>query len=527
MAFRPEHLGRLVAAALALWLVVAPAPSRAEGRAFLVPVGDNLREPAERQDLMPLLGSLGFREISWVDVADIERHIGLISITDMRADESCGGSVPLADWGARLGQAQEQVQLLAPEKALVALSALSLDMACLERVPRRGELVLLHLVSAEAHTMAAATTQDVGVRLYHQGEVEHALAMAAGFGPDLPPPTWLAPELSQRLLDLQQDFTTGAQVPLFIGGSPKGLFLDGARISTGFRRVTPGQHLVQATWGEDVVAARLIHVLPGRRTVLRVTPGEPALEPEELVVQLQRLAAGAEPHPLLVDLLGLLAQDADDALIVTLGAEGPMIWGRGRGGVVLRYPNGDLAPRALGFEDVGGEPAPAERTRPDPLPWTLGAGPVLQWTNLGGAPIEGLGGLCGGLSIQGRLGFARRFAVAAALQPVARVEALPPGYDVSWLWRAIIPVRAGLRVGAPVPAAHLEGGLDAGLLYLGRFRSHEARAMGVASVGLFLPLSPRFGLRFELWGGLGSGFQAGGLQLTGETHPAPPPMESP
>jgi hypothetical protein len=228
-----------------------------------------------------------------------------------------------------------------------------------------------------------------------------------------------------------------------------------------------------------------------------------------------------------VDLLGLLAQEADDALILTLGPDGPRLWGRGRGGVVLRYPDGDLQPRAIGFADVGEEPAPVQRARPDPLPWTLGAGPVLQWSNLGGAPIEGLGGLCGGVSVQGRLSLAQRFALAAAIQPVARVEALPPGYDDSWLWRAILPARLGLRVGAPTPRPHLEAGLDAGLLYLGRFRSHEARAMGLMAVGLFLPLSPRFGLRFELWGGLGGGFQAGGLQLAGEAHPAPPPLETP
>ncbi len=522
MALRPEHLGRAVALLLCAMVWLMPAVVSAEGRVFLVPVGDGLREPAERELLDPLLRSLGFSEVSWVDLADIESHIALISIVDLRADEACGGNVDLDDWLSRLAGAQEQVQLLAPERALAELSALQLDVACLGTVPRTGDLVLMSLVTAEAHSMAATSTRDVGIRMFHLDEVQHALAVAAGAGPDLPPPSWLAPDLSGRLLDLQARFALGESVPAYFGGSARGLWLDGKQITTGFRRLTPGPHLVQATWGKDVVAARVVHVLPRRRTILRITPGEVQEDPEELILELHRLAAGGAPDPLLADLLGLLAEDADDALIIGLGPEGPLIWGRGRGGVVLRYPDGDLEARALGFEDVGEEPAPPRAERPDPLPWTLGGGPALLWTNLGGKPIEGMGGLCGGLALQGRLTLIRPLALAATFQPVAKVEALPPGYDASWLWRAMIPARAGVRLGVPVPTVHVEGGFDAGLLYLGRFVEHEARAVGIGALGLFVPLSPRFGLRFELWGGLGSGFAAGGMQLAGEAHPAPP-----
>ncbi len=521
MALRPEHLGRAVAAALAALVLLLPLTAQADGRVFLVPVGEGLREPAERQVLMPLLGNLGFREVSWVELADIEQHVALQSIVDLRADEACGGNVALEDWLSRLAGAQEQVQLLAPERALTALSALNLDAACLGQVPRQSDLVLLALVTAEAHAMAASSSHDVGIRMFHSDELQHALGVAAGFGPDLPPPSWLGPDLSARLLELQDRYADS--VPAYFGGTAKGLWLDGRQITTGFRFIAPGPHLVQATWGKDVVAARMIHAIPSRRTIVRVTPGELAVDPEEITIELQRLGAGAEPAPLLADLLGLLAEDADDALIIGLSQDGPVIWGRGRGGVVKRYPDGDLQPRAVSFGDMGDDPAPPPIQRPDPLPWTLGAGPAMLWSNLGGVPIEGLGGLTGGLSVQGRLTFAQRFAVAAALQPVARVEALPPGYDASWLWRAIIPMRAGLRVGAPKPTVHVEAGLDAGLLYLGRFRDHEARVVGVGSIGLFVPLAPRFGLRTELWAGMGSDLVTGGLQLTGEAHPAPPP----
>ncbi len=526
MALRQEHLGRAVAAAVAALLLLLPGMARADGRVYLVPVGEGLREPAERRALDPLLGSLGFREVSWVDLADIETRVGLISIVDLRADEACGGNIALADWTARLATAQEQVQLLAHELALVELSALSLDTACLDQPPRQVDLVLLALVTAEAHSMAATTVLDAGIQSFHRDELQHALEVAAGFGPDLPPPSWLAPELGERLRAHQARSIDGGSVPAFFGGTARGLWLDGKQITTGFRRLTPGQHLIQATWGKDVVAARFIHVLPGRRTIVRVTPGELAIEPEELVLELHRLAAGAMPHALLGDLLGLLAEDADDALILGLGPDGPLIWGRGRGGVVLRYPGGDLAPHAIGFEDVGEEPAPPRPVRTPALPWTLGAGPALFWSNLGGMPIQGVGGLAGGVSVQGRITLLRPLVLAAAVHPIARVEALPPGYDASWLWRAMIPARAGLRLGAPVPRVHVEGGVDAGLLYLGRFREQELRVLGIGALGLFVPLAPRFGLRVELWGGAGSGFAATGLQLAGEGHPAPvPPRE--
>lgn len=528
MALRPVHLGRAVAAVAVLLLCLLPAAVRAGGRVFLVPVGDGLREPAERDRLTPLLGAMGFEQLSWVELADIEAHFSLISIVDLRADEACGGDVALAEWSSRLSGAQEQVQLLAAERALGELSALNLDVACLDEVPRQADLVLLALVTAEAHSMASTTTRDAGMRLFHADEMQHALVTAASFGPDLPPPSWLAPDLSERLRDLQARFELGEAVPVYFGGTAKGLWLDGRQITTGFRRLTPGQHLVQATWGKDVVAAQLIHVAAGRRTIVHVTPGEVAAAPEDLVIELQRLAAGATPAPMLADLLGLLAQDADDALVVAVGDTGPQLWGRGRGGVVLRYPGGDLEPRAVSFEDVGEEPAPPRRVRPDPIPYSLGGGASVLWSNLGEAPLEGLGGVCGGPALEARVALGQDFAVAAAFHPVARAEALPTGYDDRWLWRAMIPARAGLRYGAPRPVVHGEVGLDVGLLYLGRFRDHEARALGVAAAGIFLPLAPSFGLRFEGWGGLGSGFFTAGLQLVGVGHPAPlPPTEQP
>jgi hypothetical protein len=522
MALRPVHLGRAVAALAALLLCSLPGVVHAGGRVFLVPVGGGLREPAERARLTPLLGALGFEQLSWVELADIEEHFSLVSIVDLRADEACGGEVALLDWSARLAEAQEQVQLLAAERALGELASLSLDVSCLDEVPRQADLVLLSLVTAEAHSVASSTVSDAGMRVFHHDEQQHALAMAASFGPDLPPPSWLAPDLSERLRDLQARFEAGESVPVYFGGTAKGLWLDGKQVTTGFRRLTPGQHLVQATWGRDVVAAQMIHVAAGRRTIVHVTPGELAVTSEDLVIELQRLGAGASPAPVLAELLGLLAQDADDALIVSLGDDGPRLWGRGRGGVVLRYPDGDLEPRALSFDDVGEEPAPPRRVRPDPIPWTLGAGASMLWSDIAEGPLEGLGGLCGGPALDARVALGQDFAAALALHPVARAEALPSGYDDSWLWRAMIPARAGLRFGAPRPVLHAEVGLDVGLLYLGRFQDHELRALGVGAAGVFLPLAPSFGLRLEGWGGLGAGFVTAGLQLVGVGHPAPP-----
>ena len=109
MALRPEHVGRAVAVLIGLLLWLLPAAAAAQDRVFLVPVGEGLREPAEREMLTPLLGTLGFRQISWIELADIEAHVSLVSVVDLRADTTCGGTVTLEDWSVRLESAQELV----------------------------------------------------------------------------------------------------------------------------------------------------------------------------------------------------------------------------------------------------------------------------------------------------------------------------------------------------------------------------------------------------------------------------------
>jgi hypothetical protein len=514
-------MGRIVALALGLVLLCLPLELHAEGRVYLLPAHEALRNPAEREALVPVLGSLGYRQLSWVDTVDLEENIRLISIVDMRADEACGRSVELEDWSARLAQAQAAVQLLQVQRALSGLAALELDLACLSEVPRQAELVAFGLVNAEAHTVAGSLASDAGMALFHRQEAQRGLEDAVSRGPDLPPPTWLAPELRERLLELQAQAVAEGRAAAFFGGTARGLWLDGKRITTGFRQLGPGRHLIQATWSDLVVAARVVHVSPGQRCLVRVTPGELPLGEDDLLLELRRLDDGVEPHPALADLLGLLSGEADDALVVSTGPQGLQLWGRGRGGLVLRYPDKRSEPPRPGFEDLGEEAAPPRPLRPAPLPWTAGGGPAVQLSSLGGGPLEGLGGLSGGFTLQGRVTILPWMAGALAVHPVARAHALPPGYDASWLWRAQIPARVGVRLGAPRPVVHPEVGVDLGALYLGRFRALELRALAVGSAGIFVPLAPRFGLRLELWGGLGGDFVAGGLQLAGEGHPAP------
>jgi len=495
----------------------------AAGRVFVIPVGDELREPYQRQALEPLVGSLGYDRVSWVELSDIEELVDVASVVDRRAEQACGGPVALSEWSARLTQAQEQLQLLEFGAAMGALAALELDVACLGDVPRRADLFLLGVVMAEAHHLASAGTTDAGVRMFHASEVRHGLRLAATFGADLPPPSWLVPELNVQLLDTQASFSLEETVPVFLGGSAKGLFLDGKHVTTGFKRLSPGAHLVQATVGQRVVAAGLIESSPGRRLMIRVTPAQPPLMPADLSIALRRLEREELAEPFLADLLGLLAGEADDALVAVMRADGPALWGRGKGGMVLRYPfTEDGGPPALSFDDLGQQPAPLQRpARPDPFPWTLGLGPCLWGSDLQGAHLDGLGGLAGGLALDARVTLSRRLAAAAVLQPVARAEPLPAGYDARWLWRAIIPLRTGIRVGPPAPALSFEAGADLGLLYLGRFREQEFRLLAVLAAGLYLPLAPVVGLKVEAWAGLGNDLVAGGLQLVAVAHPPP------
>jgi len=491
---------------------------------FAIAVGDALRDPAERAAIEPALGRLGFRQVSWIGEGEIDLHIQLVSIVDLRADEACGGLVGLADWSARLAEAEDQVQLLAPAPALALLAGLRLDLACLDAVPRQQDLVRLGVVFATAHAVAAAEAPNPALRFFHESEQARALALAAAFGPDLPPPSWLAPSLRQGLLDAQSAAQAGDGAPVVIGGKARGLWLDGQHVAAGFRRLGSGTHLLQATWGDDVVAARLLDIQPGKRLLVEVDPGGAARDQDDLPEELARLGPGVEPDPMLADLLGLLAEEADDALIVALGPTGPWVWGRGRGGLVRRDEAGAAAP-GVRFEDLGEAPAPrVAPDRPDPLPFTVGLGPALLLCDLGGGDLEGLGGLAGGFTLDGRVSFARRFAAAVAVHPVARAATLPPGFDARWLWRAMIPLRVGLRYGAPTPRLGLELGPDLALLFLGAFDGAQVvEPLGALSVGLHLPLAPAFGLRFDLWAGLGNGVRAGGVQFVALAHPAPPP----
>ena len=513
------------AAILALGLAL-PRAAEADGRVFAVTVADALRDPSARRDLEPFLGSLGYRQVSWLGTMEIEERVTLVSVVDLRAEDACGGLVGLADWSSRLEGAQEAVQLLDAKAALAALTALGLDVACLQNVPRRQDLVLLALSTAEAHALAAADSKNIGQRLFHESEQAVALAMAASFGPDLPPPAWLSPTLRQGLLDAQAAGEQRGGVPVFLGGSARGLWLDGQHVPSGFRRLSPGPHLLQATQDQEVVAARLLQVTDDRRLLVEVTPGGPTLQPDDLLEALRVLTPGADPDPLAVDLLGLLAEDADDAVIVALGPQGPLVWGRGRGGLALRDPS-EGAPRGgLTFGDVGEAPAPEKHRRPPPVPWALGIGPGLLVGRYGDGDLEGLGGLAGGVGFDLRVSFAHAFTVAAAVQPVARAETLPPGYDDHWLWRALIPLRLGLRYGAPTTRPSFEVGPDLALLYFGRFEDGvEAVPMGVVALGVHLPLASSFGLRLEGWGGLGTEAWAAGLQLAAMAHPPAPPED--
>ncbi|MFH1468148.1 MAG: hypothetical protein ABIO70_27425 [Pseudomonadota bacterium] len=522
MALRQQGLGRVAAFALLALGLGLPRGAVAAGRVLAVTVEDGLRDPASQRDLDPLLGSLGYRQVSWMGAAELEARVTLVSVVDLRADEACAGRVALSDWSHRLEGAQEAVQLLDARGALAALSALGLDVACLDWVPRQQDLVLMALTTAEAHALAAADASNIGQRLFHEGEQAVALATAASFGPDLPPPAWLSPTLRQGLLDAKAAGASGRGAPAVFGGSTRSLWLDGQHVTSGFRRLTPGPHLLQATASQEVVAARVLQVGADQRLLVEVSPGERARRPEDLVEALHDLAPGVEPDPIAVDLVTLLAEEADDCVIVGLGPKGPLVWGRGRGGLVQRERSGAPAPAEVGFEDVGEAPAPRQRpARLPPIPWTIGVGPGLLAGGYGEGDLEGLAGLSGGVGVDVRVSFARAFAAAASVQPVARAEALPPGYDAHWLWRALIPLRLGLRYGAPTARPGLEVGPDLGLLYFGRFDEMiELRPLGVLALGFHLPLAPSFGLRLEGWGGLGADTRAAGLRLSAVVHPA-------
>lgn len=497
-------------------LLVCPV-ARAEPVVALVGGPD---PAARRHEVLAALAVLGHDDVTWLTPQELGRRMSVVAVVDRRGETACGGPVSREAWSGRLEEAQERLQLLDLAGALALLSALELDVACLGEVPRRGDLFLLGLVMAEAHAVAGRAADDPDRRRFHQVEVDHGLGLAATYGGDLPPPSWLSPVLAQRLVANRTRTAMEATVPVYVGGVTRGLWLDGLHVTTGLRRLAPGRHLVQATGDAGVEAAGLVEVEEGRPLLVVVTPGEPPVDLSTLVQGLLAPPPDAPPAHL-SGVLELLALDGREAVLVAPGPGGLQVWGRGGGTPVLREPRQRSAPPAPTFADLGLEPAP--RTRDEPLPrWSLGVGLGGGATNLGGGALEGLGGPAGGPVLQGRVALAGPWLAAVAVHPAARISTLPPGYDARWLVRAMVPVRAGVRASTPPSGLRAEAGLDGGLLYLGRFERQEVRLFLAPAVGLVVPLVGPLEARLEASGLVGTSFAGAAAALTLGIHETPP-----
>ena len=514
---------------LACWLAISwslffpPGVAWAVEGVVVVAAGAEMQQPMNRARVELLLGKAGYRSISWVSAADLERRVCMIPVVDMRASSACGGAVQVESWRQRLEGAHELLQMLDIDGALAELVDLELEVACLDGVPPQQDLFLLELVVADAHRLAAASERELGLRFFHQGESEHALRTAATFAADLPPPAWLDPELGDLLAAIQSSYAFEDAVSAVIWGEGRGLWLDGVQVGTGARSLSPGRHLIQSAPDGRVIAGGVVDVEPGSLLLIQVTPRTPPLMAADLDLALHELAMGEGDEPILNHLLSLLGRGGHEALIVALLQDGVHIWGRGSGNLFMRYP-GPLEQEIRKRNPATGSSASASIEQGpqrlpvvvpvEVLPWRLGAGPAFFASGLGGGNLEGLGGPAGGLAVSARYSVGSAWAVAATVHPVARVEPLPVGYDDNWLVRVMVPGRVGVRYGPPRDRPGGEVGVDGGLVYMGRFeRRQELRAFGALAAGVAVPMASGVCISAEAWLGMGVGWSLGGLQL--------------
>jgi len=121
-------------------------------------------------------------------------------------------------------------------------------------------------------------------------------------------------------------------------------------------------------------------------------------------------------------------------------------------------------------------------------------------------------GPVGGLALWVRVPTPTWLTFAATAHPVARRDPLPDGYDADWLYRAFVPLRAGVRVDGTFDDIRWEAGLDGYFLLLGSFSGEQRfRAGGALAGAATRPIiDSRFALRLEAHLAAGPGWLGGG-----------------
>jgi len=494
---------RAVALALCLLgLLLSSVAAAAEP--VVVMTGAEADEPAAPGRVARKLG-LAVGELTVLAPSELRDRIRVVSVVDRQDDAGCGGAVRLSTWLGRLDGVERSIQLLEFNGALREASSLELEVGCLDRVPRRGDLQRLYIATAQGALLASRTSGDAMQRFYAERMVTAAQAIR-GLGDDLLLPSGVDPKIQRLVAEVE----IPAGVRVVAGGEDGQVYVDGALLGRQVERIAPGMRLIQVRGGEGPheVSASMLYPLEVP-TLFWAGP----LRRDQLEADLFATGQGVPGTELLRAVQVLLG---DPVLVADVDPRG----------VVVRGLDGDIR---AGSEPTSRSPPVVDdgpaATREVTLAWyerlgfggldrpvVIGVGLSGGWTNLVDPVAGDLSGPVGGLALWVRVPTPTWLTFAATAHPVARRDPLPDGYDADWLYRAFVPLRAGVRVDGTFDDIRWEAGLDGYFLLLGSFSGEQRfRAGGALAGAATRPIiDSRFALRLEAHLAAGPGWLGGG-----------------
>jgi hypothetical protein len=450
---------------------------------------------SEEEEIRAALDAAGVPEARLVPPDEFVAAFDVASVTTL-PEEDCGGPVDAGEWRDRLEDARGRLQMLEFATSLAELVALEVEVVCVTAPLGASDLFRLELSIAEAHTFLSAGAKGDAVQ-FHAGEATAALERAAAMGATLAPPADIGPETlaAYDVVKRRADPARRPRVVVAGPGARVGARFDGRPIPDGAFEAAAGQNLVQAVSGPVVTAAATVELAPASRTLLWLAPGGASITRGDLVrhvVSLTRGGATAEGKALLAAAAALAG---DEVVYVAQPASGVEVW-RVSGDTLVRASAPDEAPPVARVEG-----------------WRVvaGAGVGGGWADLGGGALDGLGGPRTSLAAWGRVGLNDWLSLAFAVHPDAVWDENPDELGGGTMFRATIPVRAGVRAGKRVRAVAPEAGLDVGWHYFGPFDGVERMsALLVGAAGVSVGFGEAAGARVEAYGGTGAGYRVAG-----------------
>lgn len=447
----------------------------------------------DEEAIREALARAGYRHVTLSAPDTFAARMDVVSVTS-RTDDDCGGAVDIDDWRRALDRARDGFQMLDFSASLSQLVGLEVELVCMSSPLAASDMLRLELAVAEAHTWLAQASDGDSAR-FHQDEADAALRRAAVVGATLATPAEVSPDVLAAWDEVRRQVADRERPRVVVAGpgARVGARFDGRPIPEGAFDAVEGVNVVQAADGVEVDAAAIVRLDARSRTLLWLAPGGATRTPRDVlqaVVALSDGGAGEEQQALLAAAAHLVDDEAT-VVYVTLGEAGEQVW-RAEGARLVRVEGAVASP---GVPEV-------DRWR-----FALGLGAGGGWSSLGEGDLEGLGGPNLGPALFVRVGVTPLLSVAFTTHPSAVAAPVPEEQGGGALFRATVPVRAGVRLSAARDRRiRPEAGLDVGGHYLGVFDGPRLSLLVVGSLGVTGAVGPTSAVRVEAFGGGGLGY---------------------